>query len=65
MFTQKPGNLLRGIDKEIFFSLYSLLSNTLFIREQNGWKLQSFYKDMYDLFQKKSKCKPGMLNIAC
>ena len=44
-----------------FVYLCSLLSNTLFIRRQNGSKLQSFF--MYDFLQIKSECKPYMANI--
>jgi hypothetical protein len=55
------GNLLKGIDKKtdrrediepiksVFF-LCSLPNRTLFIRKQNGWKLQSF---LYIIVSKK------------
>ena len=34
------GNFLRGVDKEQFVYIYSLLSKTQFIRGQNGLKMQ-------------------------
>ena len=42
--TENQGNLLKGIDKKTVRFVYScsLLSNTLFIRKQNGSELQSF-----------------------
>ena len=54
LWHRAQGNLLRGIDKKTIrregISIYSLLSNTLFIRVQNGSKLQSFLY-MYNFFQ--------------
>ena len=50
------GNLLRGIDKKTleerefqFVHLYSVLSNTILIRKQNGLKLHFF---IYNFFEK-------------
>ena len=50
----KQSNLVRGIDKKtirrkgiLICLLMSLLSNTLFLRKQNGLKLQSFLYLIY------------------